>query len=60
MSHTLNSFVENFSGAPFELYELAEEMVDIEDCPQLVDVALEYLEAKNNLEIALEEFGIER
>ena len=60
MSDSIEEFVEEFSGAPYELHEFAEGAVDVEDCPELVEAAQAYLDAKEAFENALEEQGVER
>ena len=52
-------FVEEFSGAPLMLYEVAESAVDVEDCKELRDAATQYLAFKQAFEDALENVGYE-
>ena len=60
MSDSIEEFVEEFSGAPYELHEFAEGAVDVEDCPDLVEAAQAYLDAKEAFESMLEEHGVEQ
>ena len=59
MAESIEEFVEEFSGAPYELHEFAENAIDIEDCSELVEAAQAYLDAKEAFENALEEQGVE-
>lgn len=60
MADNIEKFVEQFSGAPYELHEFAEGAIEIEDCSDLVEAAQEYLDAKETFENVLEEYGVER
>lgn len=59
MADSIEEFVEEFSGAPYELHEFAEGAVDIEDCDELVLVAQRFIDAKFAFEQVLEEHGVE-
>jgi ribosome maturation factor RimP len=60
MSDRIEEFVEEYSGAPYELHEFAEGAVDVEDCPDLVEAAQAYLDAKEAFINMLEEHGVEQ
>ncbi len=59
MADSIEEFVEEFSGAPYELHEFAEGAIDVEDCDELVLAAQRYIDAKFAFEQALEEQGVE-
>ena len=59
IADNIEEFVEEFSGAPYELHELADEAIGIEDCDELALAAQRYLDAKFAFEQALEEQGVE-
>ena len=54
MSDRIEEFVEEYSGAPYELHEF------VEDCPDLVEAAQAYLDAKEAFINMLEEHGVEQ
>lgn len=60
MSDSLEEYRDEFSGAPYELKDFAEEAIEIEDCDELVAVAQAYLDAKLAFENALASYGIEQ
>ena len=58
MADSIEEFVEEYSGAPYELHEVAEGAIEVEDCDDLVEAAQNFLDAKQAFENALEERGV--
>ena len=56
----IEEFQEEHSGAPYELQEFAELAEDLEDAPDLVEAASNYLQAREEFINALAEHGIEQ
>lgn len=56
----IEEFQEEHSGAPYELHEFAELAEDVEDAPDLVDAAVNYLQAREEFISALAEHGVEQ
>ena len=57
---TTKEFLEKHNGAPYEFYEIAELLLSaITDNEDVSSTAKDFLEAKENLEMALDEIGFE-
>lgn len=52
-------YVENFSGAPYELVEYAHGASEVTDCPALKEAADAFIRAKAAFEQALEDNNVE-
>lgn len=59
MSESLEEFIEEFNGAPFELHDFAEAAAEIEDCDPLATAARDYEHAKEVFETTLKQYGVE-
>jgi len=56
---TTKEFLEKHNYAPYEFYEIAELISEITDNVDAMNTAKYFLEAKENLEILLNEIGFE-
>jgi len=56
---TTEEFLEKHNFAPYEFYEVAELVSTISDNEDVANVAKYFLEAKENLEIVLDDIGFE-
>ena len=56
---TLQEFIDEYSGAPYELREFAELAVDLKDAPMLAKAAIDFLNAEAELELRLEANDVE-
>ena len=56
----IEEFQEEHSGAPYELHEFAELAEDLEDAPDLVEAAANFLQAREDFINALSEHGVEQ
>lgn len=52
-------FQETYNFAPYALYEFAEGASGITDNPKIAMAAMDYLDARRDFELALENAGIE-
>jgi len=56
---TTKEFMENYDGAPYSLEEIANIASEIEDNEDLQNAALDFIEATDRLEEALEDIEFE-
>lgn len=56
---TTKEFLEKYNYAPYEFYEVAELLSAVTDDEDVADTAKYFLEAKENLEMVLDEIGFE-
>jgi len=55
----LKEFLEAYNFAPYELYEVVELLSTVTDNEDVANTAKYFLEAKENLEMVLDEMGFE-
>jgi hypothetical protein len=56
---TLDDFIDQFSGAPYELSEFASAAEDIEDCEELAQAAKAFLDAQQRFQDLLEAYDVQ-
>ena len=56
---TVKEFLENHNYAPYEFYEIVELVSEITDNEDMMEEAKAFLDAKENLEMMLNDIGFE-